>query len=278
MKLSNKIRYVEANGLGRDFVMGDVHGCFSLIEAALVLLHFDPAKDRLFSLGDLIDRGPESAQVAQFLQQPGIYGQRGNHEDHLLSLMGYDAARAAQVVPEAFTTAELNHLYDNFGLGWWFELSARQKQDIAEALLALPLLSEIHTPRGTVGLVHAEVPPGMGWAEFKEAIEAGDPAVRNAALWGRSRQRLNDASGVSGVGRIFCGHSIVNKVTALGNVYYLDTGAFLSAQFSNAGVLSLVDVMTKTAALTVRPDSLFVHLNLVDGPCSKTPYSVYHRE
>ena len=55
------------NERGRDFVVGDIHGMFSALENFLEELSFDPGRDRLFSVGDLIDRGPESDPVLQWL-------------------------------------------------------------------------------------------------------------------------------------------------------------------------------------------------------------------
>ena len=49
----------EENATGRDFVVGDLHGMFSHLEALLNEVAFDESADRLFSVGDLIDRGPE---------------------------------------------------------------------------------------------------------------------------------------------------------------------------------------------------------------------------
>jgi serine/threonine protein phosphatase 1 len=51
------------NATGRDFAVGDIHGCFSALEAALRHVGFSPDSDRLFSVGDLVDRGSESDQV-----------------------------------------------------------------------------------------------------------------------------------------------------------------------------------------------------------------------
>ena len=45
---------------GRDLVAGDLHGYFDTLEEALKTLRFDPAHDRLFGVGDLVDRGPRS--------------------------------------------------------------------------------------------------------------------------------------------------------------------------------------------------------------------------
>lgn len=73
------------NPKGRDFVIGDVHGTLSLVDRAMEALHFAPAQDRLFSVGDLIDRGPDSARVIEFLSRPYVHAVRGNHEDMLLT-------------------------------------------------------------------------------------------------------------------------------------------------------------------------------------------------
>jgi serine/threonine protein phosphatase 1 len=58
------------NTQGRDFAVGDIHGCFSKLDAALCQVRFSPVHDRLFAVGDLVDRGPESAQVLEWLDQP----------------------------------------------------------------------------------------------------------------------------------------------------------------------------------------------------------------
>ena len=44
-------RIVDLNREGRDFVVGDVHGCFRTLDRALTALAFDPSRDRLFGVG-----------------------------------------------------------------------------------------------------------------------------------------------------------------------------------------------------------------------------------
>ncbi|MBP5140546.1 serine/threonine protein phosphatase, partial [Pseudomonas chlororaphis] len=43
----------ELNTAGRDFAVGDIHGYFTKLQAALDAIGFNPAVDRLFSVGDL---------------------------------------------------------------------------------------------------------------------------------------------------------------------------------------------------------------------------------
>ena len=63
----NKLQRFELNTAGRDFGVGDIHGYFTKLQAALDAIGFNPAVDRLFSVGDLVDRGPESAEVDTWL-------------------------------------------------------------------------------------------------------------------------------------------------------------------------------------------------------------------
>ena len=70
---------------GRDFVAGDVHGCFRTLEHALAKVHFDPSCDRLFSVGDLINRGPHSMEAVDWLTNGRIHAAvLGNHESTML--------------------------------------------------------------------------------------------------------------------------------------------------------------------------------------------------
>ena len=61
-------RTVRANPCGRDLVVGDVHGCFRTLDRALTELRFDTDSDRLFGVGDLVDRGPHSAEALVWLE------------------------------------------------------------------------------------------------------------------------------------------------------------------------------------------------------------------
>ncbi len=50
-------KFFGKNSSGRDFVVGDIHGSFGALEQLLQRLNFDPDCDRVFAVGDLIDRG-----------------------------------------------------------------------------------------------------------------------------------------------------------------------------------------------------------------------------
>lgn len=74
------VRHV-ANLIGRDFIVGDIHGCFDSLETLLLHVGFDKRVDRLFSVGDYIDRGPKSYDCLLLRQEPWFFAINGNHED-----------------------------------------------------------------------------------------------------------------------------------------------------------------------------------------------------
>jgi serine/threonine protein phosphatase 1 len=81
------------NAQGRDFVVGDLHGHRSLFERELERLGFDPRRDRVLSVGDLIDRGPNSLATLSLIEEPWFFAALGNHELMLLNFLGYYTSR-----------------------------------------------------------------------------------------------------------------------------------------------------------------------------------------
>ncbi len=252
-----------ANTVGRDFVVGDIHGAFTLLLLAMERVGFNAETDRLFSVGDLIDRGPESARVARFLAQPYVHAVRGNHEDMLIQL------HTDGTFPEI---TDKHWMVVNNGLGWWVDTPLDQKHEILNALRKLPMVIEVDTLRGTVGILHAEVQSGLNWQEFIEQIEAGDHHVTETALWGRSRAKHNDTIGVEGIGRVFVGHTPQwNGATRLGNVYLIDSGAvFAELGQKDEAKLTMMNLLHKTAILST-PGKL---LNILDEPVD-CPFGQY---
>jgi serine/threonine protein phosphatase 1 len=70
----------------RRIIIGDVHGYYQGL--MLLLKEIAPtSEDQVYFLGDLIDRGPQSAQVVNFVRENNYPCLMGNHEQMLLSVM-----------------------------------------------------------------------------------------------------------------------------------------------------------------------------------------------
>ncbi|MEN4503480.1 metallophosphoesterase, partial [Enterobacter hormaechei subsp. xiangfangensis] len=66
------------------FVVGDLHGCYTLLMNELEKVSFDPAHDLLISVGDLVDRGAENVECMELITMPWFRAVRGNHEQMMI--------------------------------------------------------------------------------------------------------------------------------------------------------------------------------------------------
>lgn len=64
--------------------IGDIHGCLTELEALLSKIKYQPERDHIITVGDMINKGPNSLGVVDFLMDQGASCVRGNHEDRIL--------------------------------------------------------------------------------------------------------------------------------------------------------------------------------------------------
>jgi len=208
--VNQSVRHFERNEQGRDFVVGDVHGMFAPLEVLLKDVSFDTNVDRLFSLGDLIDRGLESDKALEWWDYTWFYPILGNHEDMLMHRQ------------------KCAHVWHSNGGQWWVAVNQADHGEYDKRVARLPLAIEVETDDGLVGLVHADV-LGNCWRTFYQALANKDHTSTQTALWSRKRidqyQRGVTPSLVSEVNHVYLGHTIVEDRTTFENVSYIDTGA-----------------------------------------------------
>lgn len=201
------------NAAGRDFAVGDIHGHFSQLRQALDEIEFDPERDRLFSVGDLVDRGPECEQVLEWLDKPWFHPVRGNHDDYVCR----------------HDTCEIGNWLQNGG-AWFMSLLDAERGEYAARFRELPIAIEVETPEGAVGLLHADC-PFPSWRHLLAQLNGGADGgrlrnIKNACMWSRRRVELEDDSGVQDVRALVVGHTPLESPMMLGNVIHIDTAGW----------------------------------------------------
>jgi bis(5'-nucleosyl)-tetraphosphatase (symmetrical) len=70
------------------YAVGDLQGCLQPLKCLLQEVAFDPSKDRLWLVGDLVNRGPQSLETLRFLyaMRDSLVCVLGNHDLHLLAV------------------------------------------------------------------------------------------------------------------------------------------------------------------------------------------------
>jgi serine/threonine protein phosphatase 1 len=238
--MTSRIFTLPENTAGRDFVVGDIHGAFDLLDKALLAVGFDPAKDRLIAVGDLINRGDRSHDCLDYLAQPWFHSIRGNHEDIFIR-----AHRKGKFNDPAV----ISRMPPDFA--WALNETEEMREVFCAAFEKLPIALEIMTAEGPVGFVHGDVPEGMDWSVFKKNILADDLQVLKTAIWSRDRIETGNDSGVAGALRVFFGHTTVSGgPKALGNCLFIDTGAiykFMDENHQSDLYMTIIDIKANAA-------------------------------
>lgn len=112
----------------RTFVIGDIHGCAATLRRLVESMLKAVPGDQIYLLGDIIDRGPDSKGVLDFifeLRERGlsVSSVRGNHEEMLLqasdnsynlSLWTTNGGQAALQSFQADGPGDIPHIYRDF--------------------------------------------------------------------------------------------------------------------------------------------------------------------
>lgn len=214
---------LKENTQGRDFLLGDIHGQFRLLEAALLAVDFDVDRDRLILVGDLIDQNRDSYDMPDWLALDWFYSIRGNHEQFALEALEHREAWGNWMMKG----------------GRWFVGSTPEEQNtFRQAIKRMPLAYEIPTREGLVVVIHAELPGGVDWATTKHRLLSKDERTADALLnkrWrgrntiplGSSDARFSPRDFIPDVRLIVSGHTIQAEPSVYGNQVFIDVGGYL---------------------------------------------------
>jgi len=217
------------------FIVGDIHGRYSILKKTLEYAGYNENKDYLFATGDLIDRGTENVEVLRYMTEHSRrFTVLGNHEDMIVEPFSYEM----WVMNGGFYT--LNNL-DEKGLSidW-----------LREKINKFPYLIDVSSSLGNFRVTHSEIPSEMTEESFQESLLDNYSTIWNSILWGRREaQVFQDYEIINfNINKIyienmeeqilkfyknlrssnmienFCGHNILSDPLFLPNRTYLDLG------------------------------------------------------
>ena len=229
----SKFKEYAKNSIGRDFVCGDIHGCWDKLEDSLALVGFDKAHDRLFCVGDMVDRGPDSIKCLNYLRKPWFYTVMGNHEAMLCDYLIADVY--------SWQGRDTIELYMANGGRWIEDVSEDLKEELLDVIQKLPIAIQLEIDPGRhIGIVHAQVMDDSWMDVFAKTSSRLvnehnwdiNPSIAGY-IWGREKityesHTLHRFQGsVDGIEAIFHGHTILDTPINVGNCFYIDTGSYL---------------------------------------------------
>ncbi|HFL1154757.1 protein-serine/threonine phosphatase [Escherichia coli] len=194
------------------WLSGDIHGCLEQLRRKLWHCRFDPWRDLLISVGDVIDRGPQSLRCLQLLEQHWVCAVRGNHE---------------QMAMDALTSQQMSLWLMNGG-DWFIALADNQQKQAKTALEKcqhLPFILEVHSRTGKHVIAHADYPDDV--YEWQKDVDL------HQVLWSRSRLgERPKGQGIKGADHFWFGHTPLRHRVDIGNLHYIDTGAVFGGELT----------------------------------------------
>lgn len=163
------------------FAVGDVQGCCAELRQLVDKLPFDPSRDELWFVGDLVNRGPDSLGVLRFVRElgPAARSLLGNHDLHLLALA---LGNAVPVADDDLAPI----------------LAAADGAELVDWLRHQPLAH--HDPDLNTLMVHAGVIPGWTGAdtlararEVEAVLQSDDCGAFLTAMYGSRPDRWSEA-------------------------------------------------------------------------------------
>jgi bis(5'-nucleosyl)-tetraphosphatase (symmetrical) len=146
------------------YAVGDLQGCLEALQCLLKKVAFDPAKDRLWLVGDLVNRGPQSLETLRYLYsiRESLVCVLGNHDLHLLA--------AGQNIERLKKTDTLREI-----------IEAPDSSDLLDWLRQQKLMH--YDEQRNVALVHAGIPPQWSLRKALKYAAEVETALRDDNLF-----------------------------------------------------------------------------------------------
>lgn len=170
------------------YAVGDVQGCFACLRELLRDAGFDPARDELWSVGDLVNRGPDSLATLRYFRDLGPKARivLGNHDLHLLAIVfgGHAPSQSDTLgrVLDAPDCLELAHWLRTLPL-----LHATDEYAMTHA--GIPHLWNLQRAKSLAREVEAAM-QGKEYTYYFRHLYGNTPTVWDNALTGMDRLRL----------------------------------------------------------------------------------------
>ncbi|WIF68140.1 symmetrical bis(5'-nucleosyl)-tetraphosphatase [Metapseudomonas otitidis] len=173
------------------YAIGDLQGCLDPLKCLLDRVAFDPARDRLWLVGDLVNRGPKSLETLRFLfaMRDSVTCVLGNHDLHLLAV-----AHNVERLKKSDTLREIIEAPDAGDLLDWLR---RQKlvhydeaRDIAMVHAGIPPMWTLAKALKRAAEVEEALLDDARLPLFLEGMYGNDPACWDSDLHGITRLRV----------------------------------------------------------------------------------------
>lgn len=257
----NILQTFEPNTKGRDFVIGDLHGAIAVLENLMVCLNFDKEKDRMFSVGDLEDRGRESLRSLGLLRESWFHAVMANHEQMMIQAffggyMGrYWWSNGGSWAMEAYNTFRAIQQYRMGNIDQLPHVTEEEHDffDLLNLAKEMPFLITVNHKSGKkFHIIHAELPPGKNitdqiltdpdqvlelattqtndgdaflWGRYQFMKYYGDSLTNHAKLV-RMAKYKNTLTFNDNLSHIISGHTIMQKPITLFGQTNIDTCAY----------------------------------------------------
>jgi len=170
------------------YAIGDVQGCYDELQELLERVGFDRAHDRLWFVGDLVNRGPKSLEVLRFVKDLGDLAVvvLGNHDLHLITQFeGFERKRKDDTFDDVFGAADARGLVD------WLRARPMMHAEENWALVHAGLLPQWTVPMALSLAKEVEAAlRAPGYRDFLANMYGSKPAGWDDALAGWDRLRV----------------------------------------------------------------------------------------